>query len=99
MGGAGVIYEKEEEQDSVTNLHHSRNKIYNVKSPRSKHQQRSKNMPMNTEGIAEEEAWQSNAQLPMLVIDSQQRDKNKTVIPQPMNIIITNSTFNYKSHH
>ena len=50
MTGGGIIHEKEEEQNPPINpnTHYSRNKIYNVKSPKSRNNQRNKNMPTNT---------------------------------------------------
>jgi hypothetical protein len=50
MTGGGIIHEKEEEHTSSINPNsqYSRNKIYNVKSPKSKNTQKSKNMPTNT---------------------------------------------------
>lgn len=58
-------------------------------------------MPTNTQEIIEEdEVWQSTSQLPLIMIGSQQQKNQK---PQgngnPTSIIITNSTFNYKSNH
>lgn len=53
MTGGGIIQEKEEEQSSPINpsTHYSKNKIYNVKSPKSRNNQRTKQMPTNTEEI------------------------------------------------
>lgn len=118
MGGGGIIYEKDEEQDSGNNTNYNRNKIYNVNSPKSKNQQRNKKLPTNTEEIQEEdEVWQSTGQLPLLMMGSQQSSqnnpnaKNEGIVKQKAtasiphnsnlgtNIIITNNTFNYKSHH
>lgn len=51
MTGGGIIQEKE--QESTTRFHqnanYARNKIYNVKSPKLGANQRTKNMPTNTE--------------------------------------------------
>lgn len=53
MTGGGVIQENEEYSPS-SNSNYSRNKIYNVKSPKSKGNQR-KNLLTNAEEIAEED--------------------------------------------
>ena len=55
LTGGGVIQEKEEEHLNPS-THYSKNKIYNTKnSPKSRNHQRNKNMPINTEEIAEED--------------------------------------------
>lgn len=57
----------------------------------------------HAEEIAEEdEFWQSSTQLPHLMAGSQNQKMDKSSkLHQgaPANIIITNSTFNYKTHH
>lgn len=101
INGGGAIQEREEESSNPHATHYSRNKIYNVEQPKSRNHQRTKNMPTNTEEIAEEdEMWQSTGQLPLIMVGSQQHKGEK--LPKghgATNIIITNSTFNYRSNH
>ena len=53
LTGGGVIQEKEEEHFNPS-THYSKNKIYNAKhSPKSRNNQRTKNVALNTEEIVE----------------------------------------------
>jgi hypothetical protein len=98
LTGGGVIQERDEEHGSPS-THYTKNKIYNAKSPKSRANQRTRNLPTNTEEIIEEdEVWQSTGQLPLIMVGSQQQKGEKPKGHQA-NIIITNSTFNYKSNH
>ena len=51
MGGGGIIHERNEEDETPQ---YTRNKIYNIKSPKSKQQKRRTNMA-STEGVQEED--------------------------------------------
>ena len=71
-----------------------------MKSPKSKKQHR-RNNNISTEEIQEEDpegVWQSTGQLPFLMMASHKSTENKQnkVGANPQNIIITNSTFNYR---
>jgi hypothetical protein len=48
--------------------------------------------------VEEEEIWQSTGQLPLIMLASHQPKNEKHRAP-PTNILITNSTFNYRSNH
>jgi hypothetical protein len=79
------------------NSQHTRHsKIHNEQHPKSRNNQRTRNAPTE-EIVEEEEAWQSTGQLPFIMVGSQQSrgDKHRA----PTNIVITNSTFNYRSNH
>jgi hypothetical protein len=44
--------------------------------------------------------WQSTGQLPLIMVGSQQQKGDKSIKTHgATNIIITNSTFNYRSQH
>jgi serine/threonine protein kinase len=96
----GAIAEREDEHDTMnSSTHYNRNRIYNVEQSKSRNHQRTKNGPTNTEEIIEEEEiWQSTGQLPLIMLGSQQSRGDKQRAP-PTNILITNSTFNYRSNH
>jgi hypothetical protein len=77
LTGGGVIEEKEEEYNSINSNTHSRNKIYNSKSPKAKQIQRNRHMLTHAEEIAEEdEFWQSSSQLPLILVGSQQQKRS-----------------------
>ncbi len=98
----GAIVQREEEHETMnSSTHYNRNKIYNAEQPKSRNNQRTRNAPTNTEEIAEEdEIWQSTGQLPLIMIGSQQNQQSRVEKQRaPTNILITNSTFNYRTNH
>lgn len=99
MISGGVIQETQEEEDSAYIYPQYRNKIYNVKNQKSKKQNKRNNI--STEEIQEEDLegiWQSTGQLPFLMVASHKSTEHKQskVSANTPNIIITNSTFNYR---
>lgn len=84
-----------------SSTHYNRNKIYNAEQPKSRNNQRTRNGPTNTQEITEEdEIWQSTGQLPLIMVGSQQNQQSRGQKQRaPTNILITNSTFNYRTNH